>query len=278
MTGIKATRRQLLGAGVAIATMTLPFQLRAEAYPGRPISYVVPFPPGATNDNSGRIVARKLGEKLGQTIVVDNKSGGGGSIGAEFVAKSKPDGHTLLNASTGNLTIAPHLVRTGYEPFRDFKPVGYIGASRSVFAIHPSVPANTLQELIAYAKANPGKLNFGSAGNGSGGHLAGEYLKLRAGIDMVHVPYRGSAAAAKDATAGLVQVVIDPITAPLVRSGQLRGLAVSGNDLRDDLPGVPGIADAGIADWELSSGFVAVAPSATPAPVLARLYLASLCS
>lgn len=271
MSGSKATRRQFLGTGAVIATMALPFQLHAEAYPGRPISYVVPFPPGATNDNSGRIVARKLGEKLGQTIVVDNKSGGGGSIGAEFVAKAKPDGHTLLNASTGNLTIAPHLVRTGYEPFRDFKPVGYIGASRSVFAIHPDVPAKTLQELIAYAKANPGKLNFGSAGNGSGGHLAGEYLKLRAGIDMVHVPYRGSAAAAKDATAGLVQVVIDPITAPLVRSGQLRGLAVSGNDLRDDLPGVPSIADAGIADWELSSGFVAMAPAATPAPILARL-------
>ena len=272
MTGIKATRRRFLGgAATTIAAMALPLQLRAEAYPGRPISYVVPFPPGATNDNSGRIVARKLGEKLSQTIVVDNKSGGGGSIGAEFVAKSKADGHTLLNASTGNLTIAPHLVRTGYEPFRDFRPVGYIGASRSVFAIHPSLPVETLQELIAYAKENPGKLNFGSAGNGSGGHLAGEYLKLRAGIDMVHVPYRGSAAAAKDATAGLVQVVIDPITAPLVRGGQLRGLAVSGNDLRDDLPGVPGIAEAGIPDWELSSGFVAVAPAATPAPVLTRL-------
>lgn len=272
MTASTVTRRHLLGVGgAAIATTALPLQLRAEAYPGRPISYVVPFPPGATNDNSGRIVARKLGEKLGQTIVVDNKSGGGGSIGADFVAKSKPDGHTLLNASTGNLTIAPHLVRTGYEPFRDFKPVGYVGASRSVFAIHPSLPVKTLQELIAYAKENPGKLNFGSAGNGSGGHLAGEYLKLRTGIDMVHVPYRGSAAAAKDATAGLVQVVIDPITAPLVRSGQLRGLAVSGNDLRDDLPGVPSVADAGIPDWELSSGFVAVAPAATPASVLARL-------
>lgn len=272
MTASKATRRHLLGAGAAaIATAALPFQLRAETYPGRPITYVVPFPPGATNDNSGRIIARKLGEKLGQTVLVDNKSGGGGSIGAEFVAKSKPDGHTLLNASTGNLTIAPHLVRAGYEPFRDFRPVGYVGASRSVFAIHPSLPVKTLQELIVYARDNPGKLNFGSAGNGSGGHLAGEYLKLRANIDMVHVPYRGSAAAAKDATAGLVQLMIDPITAPLVRSGQLRGLAVSGNDLRDDLPGVPSIAEAGIPDWELSSGFVAVAPAATPAPVLARL-------
>ena len=272
MTGSNATRRRIIGAGAAaIATAALPHQLRAETYPGRPISYVVPFTPGATNDSSGRIVARKLGEKLGQTVVVDNKSGGGGSIGAEFVARSKPDGHTLLNASTGNLTIAPHLVRTGYEPFRDFKPVGYVGASRSVFAIHPSLPVKTLQELIAYARENPERLNFGSAGNGSGGHLAGEYLKLRANIDMVHVPYRGSAPAAKDATAGLVQLMIDPITAPLVRSGQLRGLAVSGNDLRDDLPGVPSIADAGIPNWELSSGFVAVAPASTPAPVLARL-------
>ncbi|MBP6766353.1 MAG: tripartite tricarboxylate transporter substrate binding protein [Reyranella sp.] len=272
MTGSKATRRHFIAAGAAaIATMALPFQLRAESYPGRPITYVVPFPPGATNDNSGRIVARKLGEKLGQTIVVDNKSGGGGSIGAEFVAKSKPDGLTLLNASTGNLTVAPQLMRTGYDPFRDFSPVGYVGTSRSVFAIHPSLPVKTLEELIGYARENPGKLNFGSAGNGSGGHLAGEYLKLRTNIDMVHVPYRGSAAAAKDATAGLVQLMIDPITAPLVRSGQLRGLAVSGNDLRDDLPGVPSIAEAGIADWELSSGFVAVAPAGTPAPVLARL-------
>jgi tripartite-type tricarboxylate transporter receptor subunit TctC len=264
-------RRRFLGGSLATATLTLPFGLHAEAYPSRPVSYVVPFPPGATNDNAARIVARRLGEKLGQTVMIDNKSGGGGLIGAEFVAKSKPDGHTLLNASTGNLTIAPHLMRTGYDPFRDFKPVGYIGVSRSVFAIHPSVPAQSLQELVALAKANPGKLNFGSAGNGSGGHLAGEYLKLRTGIDMVHVPYRGSAAAAKDAVAGLVQVIIDPITAPLVRAGHLRGLAVSGNDLRDDLPGIPGIAEAGYPDWELAGGFVAVAPSATPAPVLARL-------
>lgn len=272
MTHIATTRRRLLGgAGTALAALALPAGLRAETFPSRPVSYVVPFPPGATNDSSGRVVAHKLGEKLGQTVIVDNKSGGGGSIGAEFVAKARPDGHTLLNASTGNLTIAPHLVRTGYDPFRDFRPVGYIGASRSVFAVHPDVPAATLQELIAYARANPGKLNFGSAGNGSGGHLAGEYLKLRTGIDMVHVPYRGSAAAAKDATAGLIQILIDPIAAPLVRSGHLRGLAVSGNDLREDLPGVPGIAEAGLPDWEPSGGFVAVAPSATPAAVLARL-------
>ncbi len=197
MTRRGTTRRAILAGGAA-AALTMPFQSHAEAaYPGRLISYVVPFPPGATNDNAARIVARKLSEKLGQTIVIENKSGGGGSIGAEFVAKARPDGYTLLNASTGNLTIVPHLIRTGYEPFRDFTPVGYVGLSRSVFAIHPSVPAQTLQDLVAYARANPGKLNFGSAGNGSGGHLAGEYLKLRAGIDMVHVPYRGSAAAAR---------------------------------------------------------------------------------
>ena len=180
MTGSTATRRRFLGAGAAaIATTALPFQLRADAYPGRPISYVVPFPPGATNDNSGRIVARKLGEKLGQTIVVDNKSGGGGSIGAEFVAKSKPDGHTLLNASTGNLTIAPHLVRTGYEPFRDFRPVA-MSAHRAPFCDPPLPAREDAAGADRLRRENPGKLNFGSAGNGSGGHLAGEYLKLRA--------------------------------------------------------------------------------------------------
>lgn len=269
MTVHRPDRRFVLTSALALSVLGGP--AFAETYPAKPITYVVPFPPGATNDNSARIIVRKLSEKLGQPVVIENKPGGGGSLGADFVAKAKPDGYTLLNASSGNLTIAPHLIKTGYDPFRDLAPVGYVGDSRSVFAIHPSVPAKTLPELIAYAKANPGKLNFSSAGNGSGGHMAGEYLKLRTGIDIVHVPYRGSAAAANDAVAGLVQILIDPITAPFVRSGQLRGLAVSGNDLRDDLPGVPGIAEAGFPYWALRGGFVALAPAATPAPILARL-------
>ena len=261
-------RRALLGAVAA-----LPFARIASADP-RPLNYVVPFPPGATNDNSARIVAPKLAEALGTTVIVDNKAGGGGSIGADHVAKAAPDGRTLLNASTGNLTIVPQLIQTGYDPFRDFTPLALIGESRSIFAVHPSLPVKTLAEFVAYARAHPGELNFGSAGNGSGGHLAGEYLKLRTGIDMQHVPYRGSAPAVQDTIAGRIQVMIDPITATYVRSGQLRGLAVAGNDLRDDLPGVPSIAEAGFADWEIQGGFVAAAPAATPGPVLARLHTA----
>jgi len=261
-------RRTLL-----VAATALPLAKLASANP-RPINYVVPFPPGATNDNSARIVAPKLAEVLGTSIIVDNKAGGGGSIGADHVAKAPPDGRTLLNASTGNLTIVPQLIQTGYDPFRDFTPLALIGESRSIFAVHPSLPVKSLAELIAYARKHPGELNFGSAGNGSGGHLAGEYLKLRTGIDMQHVPYRGSAPAANDAIAGRIQVMIDPITANYVRSGQLRGLAISGNDLREDLPGVPSIAEAGLPDWEIQGGFVAVAPAATPGAVLARLHTA----
>ncbi len=265
---VSLNRRAFLGAAAA-----LPFAGPASADP-RPISYVVPFTPGATNDNSARIVAPRLSEVLGTPVVVDNKAGGGGSIGADFVAKAQPDGRTLLNASTGNLTIVPQLIQTGYDPFRDFTPLALIGESRAVFAVHPSLPVRTLGELIDYARKHPGALNFGSAGNGSGGHLAGEYLKLRAGIDMQHVPYRGSAPAANDAIAGRIQVMIDPITATYVRSGRLRGLAVAGNDLREDLPGVPTIAEAGMPDWEIQGGFVAVAPASTPGPVLARLHTA----
>ncbi|MBV9834548.1 MAG: tripartite tricarboxylate transporter substrate binding protein [Alphaproteobacteria bacterium] len=261
-------RRALIGA-----TAALPFA-RIAAADARPISYVVPFTPGATNDNSARIVASRLAEALVTSVIVDNKAGGGGSIGADFVAKAAADGRTLLNASTGNLTIVPQLIQTGYDPFRDFTPLALIGESRSVFAVYPALPVSTLGELIDYARKHPGELNFGSAGNGSGGHLAGEYLKLRTGIDIQHVPYRGSAPAAQDLIAGRIHLMIDPIAATYVRSGRLRGLAVAGNDLRDDLPGVPSIAEAGLPDWEVQGGFVAVAPAATPGPMLARLYTA----
>jgi tripartite-type tricarboxylate transporter receptor subunit TctC len=208
---------------------------------------------------------------LGQPVIIENKAGAGGTLGAEYVAKSAADGYTLLNTSSGNLSTAPQLVRVGFDPFNDLVPVGFVGASRSVIAVHPSVPANTLPELIAYARANPGKLNFGSAGNGTAGHIAGEYLKLRTGIDMVHVPYRGSAAAANDLIAGLIQVVIDPITAPYIRAGKARGLAFYGIESSDDLPGVPTVAEAGFPDWELSSFFFTSAPAGTPAEVIGTL-------
>ena len=260
----------------ALATLSIPLCVSAAEYPSKAITYIVPYTPGATNDNSARIIAQKLSQKFGQPVVIENKPGAGGTIGADFVAKAAPDGYTLLNASSGNLTTAPQLIKTGFDPFKDLTPVGYIGDSRSVIAVHPDVPAKTLQEFIAYAKANPGKLNFGSAGNGSAGHIAGEYLKKRTGIDMVHVPYRGSAPAVSDVVAGLLQVMIDPVTASYVRAGKLRGLAFTGVETSEDLPGVPPIAQAGFPDWELSSSFLTVAPAATPKEIVATLNKAMI--
>jgi len=264
------SRRRVLFAGAALAMPT--FAVKASpVYPSRPIQYVVPYPPGATNDNSARIIARKLSERLGQPVVIENKAGGGGTLGADYVAKANPDGYTLLNTSSGNLSTAPQLVRTAFDPFRDLVPVGYVGASRSVIAIHPSLPAKTLSDLIEYARVNPGKLNFGSAGHGTAGHIAGEYLKIRTGIDIVHVPYRGSAPAASDLIAGLIHIFIDPLGATYVRAGKARGLAFYGISSAEDLPGVPSIAEAGFPDWELSSFFFTSAPAGTPHETIATL-------
>jgi tripartite-type tricarboxylate transporter receptor subunit TctC len=266
------SRRGFLIAGACLGIPALRLGAgAAPLYPSRLIRYVVPYPPGATNDNSARIIARELSDRLSEPVVIENRAGGGGTLAAEYVAKAAPDGYTLLNASSGNLSTSPQLLRTAFDPFRDLVPVGYVGASRSVIAIHPAVPATTLAELIAFARRNPGKLNFGSAGHGSAGHIAGEYLKIRAGIDMVHVPYRGSAPAASDLVAGLIQVFIDPLTATFVRAGKARGLAFYGISTSEDLPGVPPIGEAGFPDWELSSFFFTSAPAGTPSDVVAIL-------
>jgi tripartite-type tricarboxylate transporter receptor subunit TctC len=266
------SRRRVLAAGAALGTTSMAFPIKAgPAYPARPIQYVVPYPPGATNDNSARIVARKLSERLGQPVVIENRAGGGGTLGADYVAKAAPDGYTLLNTSSGNLSTAPQLVRTAFDPFRDLVPVGYVGASRSVIAVNLSLPVRTLEELIEYARRNPGKLNFGSAGHGTAGHIAGEYLKIRTGIDIVHVPYRGSAPAANDLMAGLIHIFIDPLGATFVRAGKVRGLAFYGIRASEDLPGIPPIAEAGFPDWELSSFFFTSAPVGTTPDIIAML-------
>jgi tripartite-type tricarboxylate transporter receptor subunit TctC len=265
-------RRLVLASGAALATPALCAVVKAgPAWPSRPVQYVVPYPPGATNDNSARIIAKHLSDRLGQPFVIENRTGGGGTIGAEYVAHANPDGYTMLNTSSGNLSTSPQLVRTSFDPFRDLVPAGYVGASRSVIAVHPSLPVRTLPELIDHARLNPGKLNFGSAGHGSFGHIAGEYLKIRTGINIVHVPYRGSAPAMNDLLAGLIHIFIDPLGAAYVQAGKVPGLAFYGIPSSPDLPGVPSIADAGFPDWELSNFFFTSAPAATPPEVLATL-------
>ncbi|ACO78325.1 hypothetical protein AvCA_21240 [Azotobacter vinelandii CA] len=243
------------------------------AYPEKPIVFVVPYAPGGTNDNIARLLAEHLASELGQSVVVENKPGAGGTLGAAYVAHTKADGYTLLNASIGNLAIAPQLVEAQFDPFADLTPLANIGDSRSVIAINPKLPIQTLAELIAYAKANPGKLSYGSSGHGSPGNLSLEYLKLLAGIDIVHVPYKGSAPALSDVIAGHVDLLSDPLANGAVKSGHLRGLAYFGATEAPDLPGVPSLLET-YPQWNFSGAFLAAAPSGTPAGVLGRLRAA----
>ncbi|MCU4119941.1 Bug family tripartite tricarboxylate transporter substrate binding protein [Variovorax sp. N23] len=269
------SRRRFSGATLAAAaavTGLLPARSWAQAFPARQLHYVSPYPAGGTNDLVARIVSRKLAAYFSQPVVVDNRGGAGGTIGTQFVVQSAADGYTVLNASSGNLSSAPQVLGAPYDPLADLVPVGFLGHTRFVFAVHPSVPVNTMAELIAYAKKNPRKINYGTAGNGTGGHIAGEYLRLRTGIDIVHVPYRGSAPALNDAVAGHVQLVLDPLAAQHVRAGKLRALAYSGATASPDLPGVPSIEAAGVPGWEATNFFLAAVPAKTPAGVVAQLH------
>ncbi|MES2185069.1 MAG: tripartite tricarboxylate transporter substrate binding protein [Pseudomonadota bacterium] len=244
------------------------------AFPAKPISLIVPYPPGGTNDNVARIIGKRLGEKAHQPVVVDYKGGAGGTIGAAYVAAAAPDGYTLLNASIGNLAIAPQLMKVHFDPFKDFVPIGYVGGARTAITVNPALPVRTLAELIAYARANPGKLTYGTSGNGTPGHLAGEHFKQLAGVDIRHVPYRGSAQAVADVVAGHVDIAFDPLGNSFVNSGKLRALAFFGGAKPPaDLPNVPSVAQAGLAGWEdaLAGSFFVVAPVKLPPKVLAQL-------
>jgi tripartite-type tricarboxylate transporter receptor subunit TctC len=269
---INCSRRLMLAAALNVGVIAAwPLAARAADYPQRPIRYVSPYPPGGTNDLVARIVSKRLGTLLGASIVVENRGGAGGTIGTTFAAHANTDGYTILNASSGNLTSAPQVIGATYKPLDDFVPIGFLGNIRFVFAVNPSLKVNTLHDLIAYAKAHPGTINYGTAGIGTGGHLTGEYLKLRTGIDIVHVPYRGSAPALTDAIAGHVQLVIDPLATQYVRSGELHGLAYSGASGAPDLPGVPSIDAAGVPNWEVTNFYLALVPAHTPPAIVAKL-------
>ena len=213
-----------------LMALAAPVAASAQDYPTRPITLVVPFPPGGSASLVARIVADKMSETLGQPIVVDNRGGAGGTIGARYVAKSAPDGYTLLLGYTGTLAIGPSLyANVGYDPRKDFAAIGRIGSAPTMLVVHPSFPVHSVAELIAYAKANPGKVNFGSAGIGTVSHLAGELLATMAGIKLVHVPYKGTGPALTDLIGGHIPMVFTPIPAAhgQAESGLLRALAVT---------------------------------------------------
>jgi tripartite-type tricarboxylate transporter receptor subunit TctC len=247
---------------------------RAQAYPNRTITLVVPFPPGGSTSIVGRLIADKMSDLLGQSIVVDNRGGAGGTVGTKAVTKSDPDGYTLLLGYTGTLAIGPSLYRNvGYDPRKDFAPIGMIGHAPSSLVVHPSFPAKTVAELVAYAKANPGKVNFGSAGIGTVGHITGEYFEQATGIQIVHIPYKGTGPAMSDLLGGHIPMSFSPVstTAANVKAGLLRALAVTSVGRNKLLPEVPTMVEAGVPGFDATLAYGLVAPAGTPPAVIDRL-------
>jgi tripartite-type tricarboxylate transporter receptor subunit TctC len=271
-------RRSILGCGAALAAAALrtrPAAAQGDAapYPDRPVRIVVPFTPGGTSDILGRLIGRKLGDALGQPFIVDNRPGAAANIGAEHVARSAPDGYTLFVLSTAH-TINPSLYRNlGYDPVASFAPVSMVAATAQVLVVHPSLPIHSVAELIAYARANPDRLNYSSVGAGSQPHLATALFCARTGIGMTHVPYRGAAEAMTAVLGNEVGLTFatSPSAVPQVRSGALRALAVTTARRIAALPEVPTAAEAGVPDFVVLGWNGLVAPAGTPAPIVARL-------
>jgi len=267
------TRRLALAAAAAAAASPA----MAQAYPDQAIRLIIPFPPGGPADLIARLIGARMGEKLGRPIVVESRSGAGGTIGVDAAAKARPDGYTLVLASTGAMVILPHLMPTmPYDPLRDLTPIGLVLAVPQVLAIAPGLPANTVGELVALARARPGTLAYGSAGTGSSLHLAGELFRLRAGIDITHVPYRGAAPAVTDLLAGRIQMLLAdvPILLPQVRGGTLRALAVTGRERSDVLPDLPTMAEAGLPGVVSETWYGLLGPAGIPPDRMATLQAA----
>jgi len=246
----------------------------AQTFPDRPITLVVPNPPGGLVDTSARLLSEPLTRVIGQAVVVDNKPGASGNTAYQFVAKAKPDGYTLLISYSGYHVGNPALFeKLSWDPLKDFTPIALLTISTNVIAVHPSIPVNNLKEFIAYAKANPGKLNYASQGNGSVSHIGTEIFKQTTGVDMVHVPYKGSGPAIQDVLAGQVQVFIStpPSLMQHVQSGKLKGLAVTGKNRHPGMPNVPTTAEAGLPSFQLESWVALYAPAGTPTPVVTKL-------
>ncbi len=244
----------------------------AQAYPSQPIRFLVPNPPGGASDVLARIVGQKLGDSLGQQVVVDNRAGGGGTIATEAAARAAPNGYTLLLGFIGTLAMAPALLRTPYDPIRDFAPVSLVAASQYLMVAHPAVP-KSLKEFVAYAASRPGQINYASAGNGSPSHLAAELFKAATGVNLTHVPYKGGAPAATAVIAGEAQLFLGsiPATLPQVKAGRLHALGVTGARRLPAAPEIPTIAEQGYPGFEVTSWHGVLVPARTPIAIVTRL-------
>ena len=262
----------VLGAGLLGGTSAL-----AQAYPTKPVTIIVPFAAGGTTDILARIIGQALTAELGQSVVVDNRAGAGGNIGGQAAAKATPDGHTLFMGTVGTHAINASLYKKmPFDPVKDFAPLTRVANVPNLLVANPAQPYKSVKDLIAYAKANPGKVNFGSSGNGSSIHLSGELFKSQAKVDMQHVPYKGSAPAVTDLLGNQIGIMFDNMPSAIqhVRSGKLVPLAVTTAKRSPELPNVPTIAEAGVPGYEATSWFGMFAPAGTPAPVLAKLNAA----
>jgi tripartite-type tricarboxylate transporter receptor subunit TctC len=261
-----------LGGLMLIAACMQP--LLAQDYPQKTIRIIVPYTPGGTADMLARTMGQRMAQGLGQQIIIDNRPGAGGNIGADFAAKAAPDGYTILMGTVATHAINPHLYpRMPYDSATDFTPIILVATLPNILVVNPSVPTKSVKELIALAKARPGELAFASAGNGTSQHLSGELFKKMTGVDMTHIPYKGSAPAVTDLVGGQVQLMFDNIPSSLaqVRAGKLRALAVTGPRRSPVLPDLPTVAEAGLPGFSITSWFALFAPAGTPAGILLRL-------
>jgi tripartite-type tricarboxylate transporter receptor subunit TctC len=247
----------------------------AQNYPTRPIQFIVPFPPGGGNDTVARAIAQQASPALGQPIVVDNRPGAGGIIGADAAAKAAPDGYTIFLGGVATHAVNPHLhPKLSYDPIKDFAPITLVASAPSVLVVHPSVPAQTIKEFAAYARANPGKLNYASNGNGSSSHMAAVLYETNAGVKMTHVPYKGVGPALTDLMSGRIELMFNSIVAilPHIQAGKLRALAVTSKKRSSLLPDVPTIAESGWPEYEAGSWYGILAPAGTPPAIVSRLH------
>ena len=270
---MKSIGTALLAAGALIASHGLATAAHAQKFPDKPIRFIVPFPPGGGNDILARALAPKLGELLGQSVVIDNRAGAGGNIGAEAAAKAPPDGYTIVIASN-QITINPWLfARLPFDIEKDFAPIAQVATVPMVLAVHPSVPAQNVRELIALARAGPGKLNHGTPGNGTPQHIAYEVFNHAAGVQVTHIPYKGTGPAIADLLGGQVQTAIGTMASlePHVKAGKLRALGVTTPQRSAAMPTVPTIAEAALPGFEVPLWYSILAPAGTPKDIVARL-------
>ena len=270
--------RWLAAAGIAATGLLLALAAPAFAqsdYPNRPVRLIIPFPPGGSNDVVGRMIGTSLSDKLGKQVIIDNRAGAGGVVGTEIAAHAPNDGYTLLVISLAH-AVNPWLYKLPYDPIKDFVPIGIMGSGPNVIVVHPSLPVHSIKELIDLAKKQPGELQYASAGVGSFQHLGGELFKLEAGVDILHVPFKGGGPAMIDVVGGHTKVMFSSLvqTTPHIKSGKLRALGVGSKERSKVLPDVPSVAEAGVPSYEAVNWWGIVAPAGTPQPIIDKLHAA----